>query len=327
MERIGRVEPELRIMDYGCGPGMSAIDAVRPSVEAYRSLVPEGAIVVCHADQPGNDWNSLFGHASGPEGYAAVGGSIRTEASIGSFYQPMAAPGSVALATCFAASHWLSVGMRLNAPGTIWFADLQGETRAEMRRQAKTDRTTFLRCRARELQPGGFLLVNTLGAVPDAGEAHGTAVSARGLYRAVQRVAQSMADDGMLDSTVLDHFLFSLWFLSADEARQPLQEEKDLAEAFEIETIEVLPAAYHSSDVYADQLGDPETYAHHYTGYLRGFGDSTFRMHLFGPSAKSDTEIDALAEEFYRRFEALYRIEPGKHASETWILTVLLRKR
>ena len=45
-ERLGQVGPELKIVDYGCGPGTSAIEAVAPAVEVYRARFPEAPIAV-----------------------------------------------------------------------------------------------------------------------------------------------------------------------------------------------------------------------------------------------------------------------------------------
>lgn len=325
VERIGVVEPEFRHVDYGCGPGHSAIDAVRPSIEAYRALSLNGPIAICHADQMGNDWNALFALAAGEGGYRTTG--VRTEASVGTFYETLATRGSVSLGTCFVASHWLSRAVRLNAPGTVWFADLQGQARAEMANLARADWTTFLRCRAQELRSGAYLLVSTLGAVPDPSEPQGVAASARGLYRAAQTVAQSMADEGLLDQGALDRFVFPVWFATAEETRAPIEAQPDLAACFEIDELHVDPAKFNPHDVYADELANPPLYGELYAGYLRGFGDSTLRRQLFGASAGSAPEVDALAETFYRRIAELYRDAPGEHASETWELTVVLRRR
>jgi ubiquinone/menaquinone biosynthesis C-methylase UbiE len=43
VERIGLVVPEFTVMDCGCGPGHSALDAVTPVIEAYRRIDPRGA--------------------------------------------------------------------------------------------------------------------------------------------------------------------------------------------------------------------------------------------------------------------------------------------
>jgi SAM dependent carboxyl methyltransferase len=326
VDRLGHVRPEMKIVDYGCGPGTSAIDAVKPAIEAYRARFPKSPISVCHADQPGNDWNGLFALAAGPSGYLADATAIRTEAAIGSFYERMAAEGSVALGTSFAASHWLSHAVRLHAPGTVWFADLTGDARASMAAVAQRDWTRFLHCRAAELRPGGFLLVSTLGATADDSEINGAAASGRGIYRAIQCVAQEMADEGLIDRAILDGFIFGLWFMTENEARAPLESDAMLAKAFTIEHLSVEPAPVNPSDIFAGSIGDPAEYARRYVGYTRAFGDSSLRTQLFEPSAGSAADTERLAQEFYRRLETLYQTSGEKYACEVWYLTVVLRR-
>jgi SAM-dependent methyltransferase len=326
VDRLGHVEPEMKIVDYGCGPGRSTIEAVRPAVEAYRARFPDAPLSVCHADQPGNDWNALFELAAGPAGYREGMKAIRTQAAVGSFYDQLVADGSVSLGMSFAASHWLSHAVHLHAPGTVWFADLKGQARADMAALAQRDWTRFLRCRASELRPGGFLLVSTLGAVADDGEINGAAASGRGIYRALQRVAQEMADDGSIDREILDSFVFGLWFLTESQARAPLDSDPILAKAFEIETVRVEPAPINPSDIFVDSIGDPAAYAKHYVGYTRAFADSSLRTQLFEPCTDSAADADRLAQEFYRRLDELYRTSAGKYACEIWHLTVVLRR-
>lgn len=327
VERIGPVAPEFTAMDYGCGPGHSALDAVVPVIEAYRRIDPQGVLVIRHSDQVGNDWNALFALAFGTDGYQRSGSRIRSEAVAGSFYTQLAAPGSVALGTCFAASHWLSSAPSPFSPGTVWFADLEGEARREFAALARADWTQFLRCRAAELRSGAMAIVSTLGAVPDDREINGVRSSARKLYRAIFDVANQMVVDGLLEAAALDRFVFPLWFPTAEDACAPINGEPDLKKAFEVIEASVTPAPVHPNDVYEDSLHDPETYARLYAGYIRGFGESTLRLHLFGPSANSAAEVDALTEEFFGRLTRYYKAEPGRHASETMIMTLVLRRR
>lgn len=319
--------PEFRIADFGCGPGQSAIEAVRPAIEAWRAGGNTGCITVCHADQPGNDWNALFARATGPEGYTRDAGDIRIEACVGSFYDQMVGTGSVDIATSFAASHWLGGPVRLHSPGTVWFADLAPAARAELRDRALADWSRFLHCRARELRPGGVLLVVTIGAIPDAADPSGFAVAGRGLYRAVQQVAEGMAQDGLIDRDVLDHFVFGFWFLSEAEARAPFETDRDLASAFTVEEISLTPPAPDQRDIFAPLLSDPDAYARAYSGAFRACGLSSLRSYLLAPSARDAGHEEDLEREFFRRFEDLYRREPGRHAFEVFPLRVVLRRR
>jgi hypothetical protein len=210
----------------------------------------------------------------------------------------------------------------------VWFADLEGEARAECAVLARADWTRFLRCRAAELRPGGMLIVSTLGSVTDDSEINGVRTSARKLYRAIFDVAHQMVIDGLIEASVLDRFLFPLWFPTAEDACAPINGEPDLKEAFEIIEASVTPAPVHPDDVYEDSLGDPATYARLYAGYIRGFGESTLRLHLFGPSANKTGKVDTLTEEeFFGRLTRYYQAEPGRHASETLIMTLVLRRR
>lgn len=136
-----------------------------------------------------------------------------------------------------------------------------------------------------------------------------------------------MADEGLLDQGVLDRFVFPVWFATAEEIRAPIDCEEDLAAGFEIDELRVEPAKFNPGDVYADERANPSLYGELYAGYLRGFGDSTLRAHLFGPSAGREQDVDTLAEVFYQRIAELYRDAPGAHASETWEVTIVLRRR
>jgi hypothetical protein len=225
------------------------------------------------------------------------------------------------------ASHWLRHAVRLHSPGTVWFADLTGQAREELAAIARRDWIRFLHCRASELRPGGYLLASTLGAVADASEVNHTAASGRGIYRAMQAVAQSMADDQLIDPAVLDRFLFGIWFMTAEEARSPIEADPLLAEALAIEEIRVRPAPVHPSDVFVESIDSPSEYARLYSGYACAFAASAVRKQLLEPSTGCDTDTDQLEQEFFGRLTELYRRSPGKYACETWHLTVVLRRR
>ncbi|TWI90418.1 S-adenosylmethionine-dependent carboxyl methyltransferase [Roseibium hamelinense] len=326
VSKTGLQSPEFRLLDLGCGPGHTAIEAVKPSIEAYRQLSPDGTIAVCHGDQPHNDWNALFALIGGKSGYL-IDKNIRTEASVGSFYDVMASPGSVSIATCFVASHWLSRAMLITSPGTVWYADLTGDARSAFMQLAQSDWTRFLRSRAIELTSGGCVIVSTLASIPDPNETNGIRGSARHLYRAIHKVAAGMVDDGLLSKEALDRFIFPLWFPTVDDVLNPILENDDLAAAFDVLEASVEDAAVNPQDAYGDYLAQPDEYAELYAGYVRGFGESSLRLHLFDRCAATQEESDRLTHAFFERFEALYRKEPGRYASETLTLTLVLQRR
>jgi len=233
---------------------------------------------------------------------------------------------SVSLGTCFFASHWLRSTARLKAPNTLWFADLTGDARHVMWQKAKDDWIRFLRLRAEELHPGGFLFVSTIGAVPEAGEINDTAAAGRGIYRAMQAVTVSMADDGLLDRSVADNFVFGLWFLTASEAREPFEDGSGLADLYDVDTIDVV-GVEGGGDVFSSHVDSPAEYAKEYAGYTKAFAASSLRTGLFEPTLGDGQDTTRLEDEFFRRFEALYREHTTAYALEQWHLKVVLRRK
>ncbi|MDA7966698.1 hypothetical protein [Ruegeria sp.] len=320
-------ETEFKIVDYGCGPGINSIEMVKPAIETSLEKFGDQPIVVCHSDQVGNDWNTLFELVEGPAGYSHISNNIRTEAAIGSFYDQVASPASVSIGTCIFASHWLSQGIQLYSPETVWFADLEGDARLTVNRIAQNDWTHFLLQRAQELRSGGYLVVGTLGSVPDPSETNGIAASGRGIYHAIQAVAKAMVDDSLISHESLGSFLFSLWFMTDDEAKYALEQNDDLRNAFEICQISVEPAPIKADDIFKEHIDDPDTYAEKYVGYIRAFADSTLRTQLFSPNCNNSELLDQLMVEFYNRLSKLYVSETSKYACEIWHLTVVLRRK
>jgi hypothetical protein len=282
-------------------------------------------MVAVHNDQIGNDWNGLFANIRGSNGYLHDVAKIRIEASIGSFFESVASTGTIDLGICFAASHWLSRPVRIHTPGTLFFSDLAEPARGEIATMANRDWTDFLRLRASELKSGGWLIVATLSSVPDPGDPCGQRAAGRRLYRTFWRIAAELANEGRIDRALLEEFIFPVYFRLSSEVLTPLERETDLKHAFEIVelTNEVLPMPCEGE---LAQTGDFETYAASYAHFARAFAESTLRTQLFEGSAHSVNEADELANEFFRRLQHLFAAEPGRHAFEHQVMTLVLRR-
>jgi hypothetical protein len=317
---------ELRILDYGSGPGRTSMAAFHTVLEELRRRHAALPVVAVHNDQTGNDWNGLFANIAGPNGYLRDVDHVRVEASVGSFFGLVASASSVDLGMSFAASHWLSGPVRVDSPGSLFFCDLPEPALDAVADRADRDWAAFLKRRATELRSGGWLIVDGLGSVPDADDPSGRRAAGRRLYRAFWQVAAELAIEGRIDDALLDSFVFPVYFRLSEEVRAPLERDTELKEAFEIIELsnELLPMPTEQA---LAATGDVAAYAESYAGFARAFAESTLREGLFEESTASVGDADALADDFFGRLHDLFVAEPERHGFEHQVVTLVLRRR
>ena len=264
---------ELRLMDYGCGPGRNSVAVMRIALEEVLATGAGKPVVTVHSDQIGNAWGDLFTTLRGPDSYLGGDADPRVEISVGSFFQTRASPSVVDFGMCFAAAHWLSRSVAMPSPGALFFCDLPEPARGAVAELAARDWAGFLRARDGELRPGGWMVMDMLSSAPDPDDPSGVQAAGNGLYRALWQVADDMAREGRIDRTTLDRFVFPVYFRLPDEVRAPFESDPDLRAAFEVVDMvnENLPFPIGEM---LRATGDAAAYAEAYTGFcprlLRG---------------------------------------------------------
>ncbi|HEY3625024.1 MAG TPA: hypothetical protein VGL00_02035, partial [Terracidiphilus sp.] len=122
---------------------------------------------VLHIDQPSNDFNTLFEVLTNdPDRYGLNDAHVFPAAIGRSFYEQVLPSRFVHLAWCSYAAVWLRDIPAL-IPGHIISFRATGAVRKEFKRQAARDWQIFLSMRARELKPGGHLVVVLPGLAED----------------------------------------------------------------------------------------------------------------------------------------------------------------
>lgn len=309
------------LADYGCSEGKNSIFAAAYLVEGFRRRRPEQPICVIHTDLPGNNFNQLFLNLHDPrsENYFQAGGvpkpGIFPMASSGSFFGPLLAPGSVHFAMSFLAVEWMDRVPDVPVPEFIGYMEGSPAAQEAFARQADEDLTRFYAARARELAPGGKLLV----AIPGSA---GVRRCSDGLYNVLNDAALDLVDAGRLSRARYERFVMPVYFRSEVELRAPLvHPEGPLGEMFAIDRVETLelPVPFEEE---LKRTGDLVSYANTYTGFLRAFSEPVVAAGLF-ERGRAATEVDAL----YDRVRTRIAAEPARYRLGNIEVAILLTRR
>jgi len=226
---------------------------------------------------------------------------------------------SVTLGTSGSAAHWLSrQPPGLDMPRSLYRSDAPPNELAKILKQAAADWEAFLAARADELQPGGVLLVQMLGAD---GSADPVRVSAAGLLRLMNECALELVDVGEVPREVYAHYCFPVVPRTIEEARAPI--EGPLADKLELLHcgLTPVPSPYQMT---LDETGDVAAFAKSYTAFTRAFSETSLREGLFKDGKAS---ADALAARFYAAMETTLNARPQDYPFDDLTLAVMVRRR
>ncbi len=308
------------IADYGCGTGATSVQSVGAAVRRLRERSSGLPLQAIHADLVTNDFNQVFRNIS--ESYAGEpGGPIYISAVGGSFFAQVIPSRTVHLGMCSNAAHWFRSQPKVNLPEGMYFSEALGAEREKLAQEAADDWLAFLQARANEIVAGGRLLVQGIATVKaqDGSEK----VSAAKLLQLMWDVACAMADDGLLDKSLVVSYVFPVYCRSEEEAIAPTLPGAPLEKDFEAVSTEISEIANPYWESF-QRDADAVAYASAYTAFVRAFAESTMMKHLF---ATGSGDAHALCNQFFDRFEAAIRSNPSRGRYESWILRLVLARR
>jgi S-adenosylmethionine-dependent carboxyl methyltransferase len=313
----------LTVVDYGAGTGATSVQAMLTAVAEVRQRDRDHPVVAVHNDVVTNDFSQLFRNIAAPGGYLALpGGPIYPSAVAGSFFNQVVPSGTVHLAMCSNAAHWLREQPDVRVEGGMYF-DAHEAAGARLAEQAAGDWLAFLGSRAAELAAGGRLVVQ--GIATSRSDDGTDRVSASRLLRTMWQVADELADEGLLARDVLERYVFPVYCRSLEESLAPVRSGGPLAGAFEVvsHAVDEVPSPYWEA---FRRDGDAAAYAESYVQFVRAFAESTMMKHLFRPGA-AGVDPPALCETFFDRLRAATAADPEAGRYEAWVLRLLFARR
>ena len=313
----------VTVLDLGSSHGRNATRVMGTVAAGLRGRTGQ-PVQTIYSDLASNDFNQLFANLEEARRDGLFAASVYPAAVGGSFYGPLLPPRTVRLATCFNAIHWLDrlppaplldgVGYRRPHPPRQGLA-VSPEVTAAFTRQAEQDLVQFLRCRARELVPGGKLLLAGPG---DTDQARVT----DGYYDVLDDACLDLVATGRLTRKQYERLTMPCYFRTVQELLAPLQrEDSGLHGAFAVDRAEALEIPIPFVVAFR-RSGDVAAYAGAYTGFLRAVSEPVVRAALEQPEGDVGT-----VECLYERIRDRLLAEPERYTWRYILVAALLTRR
>jgi hypothetical protein len=314
----------VTVLDLGSSEGRNAIQFMQSVVTGLRRRTAQ-PIQTIYSDLASNNFNQLFANLEEarragpfpPEVYAAAVG--------GSFYGSLLPPGSVHLATCFNSILWLDRLPEVSLPDAVVYrrprphrpaGTLSPEITAAFQRQAEQDLIRFLEGRAREMVPGGKLLLSSPGDTDEIRVSDGMA-------DVLNDACRDLLAAGRLKREEYERLTIPVYFRTVEELLAPLESEgSPLFGIFTVERAQALevPAPF---IVKFQRDGDEAEYAAAYTGFIRATAEPVIRAALIRPEPEAAATVESLFERVHARLLA----EPERYLWCYNLVAALLTRR
>jgi indole-3-acetate O-methyltransferase len=302
------------IADFGAADGGTSMDMMRRLVGAIRAREPDRQISITYSDLPHNDFSTLFRLSQGLLGHetdsplASVPG-LFIFGSGTSFYRQICPDNSLSLGFSATAMHWISSRPCMIAD----HVQAVGATAAEQqqfRAQALRDWETILIARARELRPGGRLVLVNF-CIDEEGRylGHTTGVD---MFDCFARHWRNLYRMGRINGAEYAGATFQQFYKTPDEFAAPFRDPASSVSraGLKLETsfTMVTPCPYAEE---FKRKGDAAAFAKAYVPTLRSWSETVFAGAL--DPARPAAERAAIIDDFYGAYEAEVAAAPEGH--------------
>ena len=255
------------VADLGAAQGRNSLEPMRLALEKMRRRTAVSTpIVVVHTDLPQNDFGSLFALVErSPESYLRGVENAFALAAGKSFYERIFPDGFLSLGWTAISVHWLSK-VPCSIPDHVYAQRAEQRVRKAYAEQASEDWRRFLGHRARELRPGGELIVVAV-TTDDTGSTGGES-----LMDLTNEPLLAMVDAGFIRPEEYGRMNMPAYHRTMEEFTEPLRsgtltEDLTLKEATKAKFSDQLWPEY-------EQRRDASTFAGSYTEFMRAFTEA-----------------------------------------------------
>jgi hypothetical protein len=313
----------VTVLDLGSSEGRNAIQGMATIVAGLRRRTDQ-PLQMIYSDLASNNFNQLFVSLEAARRAGLFPAGVYASAVGSSFYGPLLPPGTIHLATSFNSIQWLDQLPAVRVPDFVAYLRphpprpglaVSSEATIAFTRQAEQDLVRFLECRARELVPGGKLLLASPG---DTNQAR----VGDGLADVLNDACLDLVAAGRLHREEYERLTMPAYFRTVAELLAPLErEDSPVRGAFTIDRAEVLevPTPF---VVEFRRNGDAATYARAYSGFVRAITEPVVKAAFRQPEGGAGT-----VERLYERIRSRLQAEPERYLFRYLLVAALLTRR
>lgn len=313
----------ITFADYGCSEGRNSVAVME---RALRTALPRTALPVqtVHSDLPTNDFGTLFQNLR-PHGQSVFESDrVFSSAVGGSMYDQLRPDRSVHLATTFNAIGFLSRRPLETLPGYIQpngpsavrgNGVVTAKENAAFSAQARCDVEAFLKIRARELVPGGQLLVQVFGATNEAR-------TCDGLYDLLNDAVLAFVETGEIARETYARYYQPVYMRQLEELTGPVLEPgSEAADLFELDEARDYEITVPFVEQYKED-SDLDAYAAAYVHFFRAFTEAVLANAL-----PETADRNGLVDRIYTRAEEILRAAPNLYPFRYLAVVMLLTRK
>jgi SAM-dependent methyltransferase len=309
------IQSGFTFSDMGTADAGTSLSMITKVVDAVSARVPGAPVTVVYSDQPRNDFNALIANVYGLgsyESYLERHADIFPMVSGTSFYRQIVPANTLDIGFSATAMHWLSDKV-CNLSNHVQAVGAQGDELAAFREQAHRDWRRILLHRARELKPGGKLVLINF-ARDEQGRYLGNTGGVN-MFDTFNRIWLDFLQQDRITRGEYENMTLPQYYNSVEEFSAPLLDEGDpvYQAGLRLDYIDtrIVKCPYAES---FEEHGDPARFAEEYIPTIRSWNESIYFNAL--SSERPLQERRQLIEDYYGTYRDMVREDPVGHGMD-----------
>jgi len=309
------MEQGFSISDMGCADAGTSLTMIGTAIDAVSARAPGTAISVIYTDQPHNDFNALITnvYGLGPfETYLDNREQIFPLVSATSFYRQILPHNSLNLGFSVTTMHWLSQKV-CNISNHVQAVGALGSELQAFRNQAHSDWRQILMHRAKELKPGGKLILINFDTNEE-GQYLGN-TGGINMFDTFNQIWQPFLDQKRINNQEYEDMTLPQYYNSVEEFSAPLidPDEAVYQAGLRLDHIDTRIVKCPFAEDYSHHR-DATRFADEYIPTIRSWNESIYFNAL--SSDRPVEERREIIEDYYDTYKTMVRENPDGHGMD-----------